>query len=53
MKEIAYITLKYLTLALIHSIHLIVQYTCPTVCMFFLSELHIPDPFYVTMLGGV
>lgn len=53
MREIAYITLKYLTLALIRSIHLIVQYTCPTVCMFFVSVLPIPDPFYVTMPGGV
>ena len=30
-KRDAYVTLKYYTLALIHSIRLFVQHTCPTV----------------------
>lgn len=32
-KRDGYITLKYHTLALIHSIRLFAQYTCPTVCI--------------------
>lgn len=30
-KRDAYVTLKYYTLALVHSIRLLVQYTCPAV----------------------